>query len=405
VRALLVIAIACGGCYKPSFTDCDISCANGTCPRGLHCNAEQKCVSDLGTSCGSSSMDGSMGPDAMNCGDLPFPVSNVTCPLTLTTMDWTIGGNGASVQSTGTPMFPAGVSAQVINNGTAVLVVVRDLIIQPNATLNVIANPQDPLQQALPLIIVASGTASIEGNIVVQPAQWTSSAGMLALCGAGNGGIGTCGNMPGAGGGGGAFGPVAVAGAGGSCVGGSGGLAGMPNGDGSLAPLRGGCPGGSGTPAPGQPSTTAGFGGAGGMALQLSATMLVVAGHIDAGGAGGRRGQYTGGGGGGGGAGGGILLESAAGQLKSTAVVCANGGGGASSTEDGQRGSCAETAAQGGTGNSIGGLGAYGATPASAGAVGGAVEGGGGGGGGVGRIRLNGPFTRDPAAVITPPAS
>lgn len=254
-----------------------------------------------------------------------------------------------------------------------------------------------------PIVLVSDGEIAVSGTI-----DATGSCGIgapeLAGAGGGNGGEtpgadgalegggkgGVAGDTTGAGGGGG-FGA-----AGGESGGGE--LGGLAVGDAIVTALRGGGGGGAGS------GTESFQGGGGGGAIQLISNTrirIAVAGNINAGGCGGRRGAGTGEPGAGGGAGGAIVLEAPEVILEAGRVLAVNGGGGGGGgigATDGGAGRLSRDPALGGTageGGAAGGDGGAGAT--FLGAIGGAAKFPGGGGGAVGRIRIN---TRNGTATL-----
>jgi len=248
---------------------------------------------------------------------------------------------------------------------------------------------------ALPLAIGAFGDVRVAGVIDVG----RGGAGARDDCQASNGGDG--GNENGGGGGGGGGGYQ-----------GAGGVGGEGNGDGinqgspgsagvaasiPASPL-GGCPGGDG----GDGEDSGGRGGVGGGAIYLaSATQIVIAGGIDAGGDGADGGDETGlgfadAGGGGGGSGGYVFLEAP--SVTVSGVVAANGGGGgegsggASAGANGEAAALSTIPARGGAGSSgsgsDGGAGSASATLNGTDIVDSRNGGAGGGGGGAGFILI-----------------
>jgi len=394
-RVLVLAAVLAGGCYQPRVAACQLSCGTGgTCPDGLVCSTTgDSCVVHAEDVCGAP-----LGPDApivptvdVNPG-CTFHPSNVdactlgldkeTTVLTVTTPSMTITtGDPQTV-----PPLLGGMTATVINPGAEEIVVFAfgHIIVPPNTTLVV--------QGARPLILLASETIEVDGDILVSPMTRTPGgchagiAGGNSVGGGGGGGFGE---------GGGPGGPLQN-----TTAAGGGGPSGMP----TLIPLRGGCPGGTGATTMG---TTPGGAGLGGGALQLStAGTLTVVGQIAAPGNGGAGNAMNGGGAGGGGSGGAILLEGRTISVISAAALCANGGAGGTTAPTkpaAVNGSCSVNPTQsaagsnrGGAGGAAGGVAGSGATSNS-----GSSFGAGGGGGGVGRIRINGAYTPS-AAVVSP---
>lgn len=252
-----------------------------------------------------------------------------------------------------------------------------------------------------PLVLLVSGDARIEGELLLNGAGSEPGAGArtAAECadGAGKDGGGDFVTKgPGAGGGG--FG--AAGGSGGAGGSASGGAGGKPSSTPELDPFLGGCPGGAGA------GVTRG--GVPGGAVQISVGGdLQVSGTISVSGGGGLAPSF-GGSGSGGGSGGAILLE-ARGRISGSGKLTANGGGGSSAgSENGADGAVAEDSpAAGGTcsGCRAGGVGgAKLQTGGGPGENGSSEEHGGGGGGGAGRIALRAP-TVSFAGLASPPAA
>ncbi|MBX3208532.1 MAG: hypothetical protein KF764_26100 [Labilithrix sp.] len=270
---------------------------------------------------------------------------------------------------------------------TTALFITNNLVIEPNTTVYFTGDR--------PVIIVALGTAKIEGTIRASVHRTHMKVGNAG------GFDGTSDRSKGNGPGGGGPGlPGSGAGGGGHCgVGGAdvSAAGGKSYGSAANVPLLGGSAGGSGA---GLPS------GAGGGAVQIvSATSIEVSGlgAISVAGGGGGPGRS------GGGAGGSILLEAPIVSVMGT--LAANGGGGGESGQwnDGSPGSADALLAKGGVASggpahAAGGDGAAG--PSIDGFPGASVsDKHGGGGGGAGRIRINttsGSATIGSAAVISP---
>jgi hypothetical protein len=240
-----------------------------------------------------------------------------------------------------------------LNNGPEVVVI-------PMRGLNVVSNNSLRLIGSRPVVFAVRGDVTIAGVIDASASGATPGAGGSWSCASSQGGAGQGRSGAEAGGGGGG-GFSTSGGRGGDDSGdASPGAAGAVRGNANLVPLIGGCSGG----AAGGCSNAA---GAGGGAVQISASgKLVVTGVIVAnGGVGGDDcGNDTGGAGGG--SGGAILLESSA--TMRSGMLAANGGNGGAG-DHGSPGS---------------GSGA----PDASGRIGGdgSSSGGGGGGGGYGRI-------------------
>jgi hypothetical protein len=213
------------------------------------------------------------------------------------------------------------------DGGDACVFVVRNMTVASGATLRVAGR--------LPVIILASGTVTIDGAIDLSAEGTTPGAGGYSGSPAADTARGPLGGDDGAfsgmwldsgGGGGGHCGSGGNGGGAGSIDGGSGG--------GSIAttlqPLTAGSGGGAGQGG-GHSAMDFGLGGAGGGAIQISSAVAIrVSGRIDAGGGAGQggRGTVNWGAGGGGGAGGGILLEAPVVAFTAGASILATGGGG-----------------------------------------------------------------------------
>ena len=254
------------------------------------------------------------------------------------------------------------------------------------------------LQGTVPIQLISDGPLSVDGTL-----DATGSCGIgspeLAGAGGGNGGqtAGSSGSLIG----GGVGGPGGGAGGGWGGVGGaagSGALGGVSTDDPTVIALRGGAGGGAGT------GSTTFRGGGGGGAIQLisnTSITIAVAGNINAGGCGGRKGTAVDDEGGGGGAGGTIVLEAPVVTLASGRVIAVNGGGGGGGgvgATDGGAGQLSRNVAVGGNAGTTGGAGGAGAAGVVIdGTAGGAGTLAGGGGGASGRIRIN---TRGGTAMI-----
>jgi Lectin C-type domain len=270
-------------------------------------------------------------------------------------------GAGASVVSfnnwcNGVPT--AYVQTQV-GGSDAVVLLAHDFRVRAGATLRVSGNR--------PLILVATGSATIEGTI--------HAGGDLTLGTAGPGGNLGCSNLDASadatwsgGGGGGGFGTAGGKGGNTTAAGGfNGGAAGAVRGNSQLVPLVGGCNGGKtgGT-------FRQGFGGG---ALQISALggVAVTGGVINAAGSDGVLPTFSSFGGTGGGSGGAILLEGATLAIDPGSVRVNGGNGGA--------GAGSGSPATGGAGSSTSGASGVDGTNGSS------TRSGAGGGGGYGRTR------------------
>ena len=285
-----------------------------------------------------------------------------------------------------------------------------------------------------PLVIAASGNVDVEGVIDVSARGLESGPGGYRGGvtgdspaaevgdgeGPGGGGLGEHDDpwSDGGGGGGGLCGAGGRGGRGGAAAGGTSGGAVAPSWD--LTPLAGGSGGGRGrgiVRGPRVSDTNAGFGGAGGGALQISTPLeLRLRGAIVAGGGGGLAGSRllsdNWGSGGGGGSGGSILLEATDVIFDDGSridVAGGGGGGGAGNTtaQDGEDGRDADPVARGGAGGSV--YGAGGGDSAGGASVGGEDggdntgtgnnAGGGGGGAGCIMVRVARPASVDNAAA------
>ena len=240
-----------------------------------------------------------------------------------------------------------------LNNGPEVVVIpLRGLEIDANATLRLIGSR--------PVVFAVRGDVTVSGVIDASASGATPGAGGNWSCGSSQGGAGQGrSGADGGGGGGGGFGTAG--GPGGDDIGdGAPGAAGAFRGTGNLAPLLGGCGGGAAGGCAGVP-------GAGGGAVQITASgKLAVSGAIRANGANGADACDDDAGGQGGGSGGAILLESP-GTTRTGALTANGGNGGAGDRGNPGQGATASNA-NGREGSNGGG------------------NGGGGGGGGYGRI-------------------
>lgn len=259
-----------------------------------------------------------------------------------------------------------------------------------------------------PLVIVATGSITIEGTLSVA----STSAGVI---GAGADSCASGPGQPGQGAGGGAGGSFGtLGGAGGRTSGAFGGDAGLP----ALLTVRGGCSGGAGgADAGGDAGGAAGAGG--GAVYLLAGNQVTVDGRVDASGAGGDAAPMTSTGGGGGGGAGGYIGIDAPTIVLGGLVIAAGGGGGGGGVGGGlsaaQPGTEASTCspANGGAGASnnasVAGDGGDGSVDnAKNGSDGGSTvgaslpSGGGGGGGGVGVVRVFGALTGTTCPAPTP---
>jgi hypothetical protein len=347
---------------------------------------------------------------------------SVTLGCGMVTIDTSATG---AVDLCGTSVTPATVNLS--GGATAMLIELHRLDIAGGTTVNVTGSR--------PLILAVDGDVTISGTIDAGAKGATPGPNGNSSC---QGATGTDGQDnpgvdDGAGaGGGGAFGTPGGVGGDGDNPGrdGKGGAFGAPIGTQDLVPLRGGCPGGKGGKGWTASDNTRVTGGAGGGAIQISASGLLKVnggGAIAAAGGVGTLGGSGEDGGAGGGSGGGILLEADDLQIVAGGWVTANGGGGGAgqasqygfdrNTQAGGVGSDgAKTSSlpalggKGVEGGGDGGAGAAGTTAASAGSAGqsgGGVQrgsGGGGGGGGAGRIRLHAKTCSVPQPT-SPPAT
>jgi hypothetical protein len=64
VRTTVAIVVALGGCYTPTFRDCEITCFSGACPAGLECRDTVCRAPDMTLSCDESLGDAAMSRDA-----------------------------------------------------------------------------------------------------------------------------------------------------------------------------------------------------------------------------------------------------------------------------------------------------------------------------------------------------
>jgi len=306
-----------------------------------------------------------------------------------------------------TPALPAGLFAMALaqEGGGPELFVIQGARIEVSSTLTVIGTR--------PLVLVASDEIVIGGMLDASAKHATPGPGGAAPSdgpGAGPDGKSDDGSHD-AGGAGGSFGSVGNHGGDGGP--GSGTVvttapaAAAIYGDMMLSVLQGGSGGGDSSPAC---SGTAPHGGAGGGAIQLTASTITIGGTIIVGGGGAEGVSNCAGngfGGGGGGSGGAVYVEAA--LLAGSGTIAANGGGGSGTGSSGGTGQPGEdahadtTAAAGGTG--VFGAGGAGAALAAA-QAGQQGDNGGGGGGGGGRIFLAIPIdAASPTVTSTPLAS
>jgi hypothetical protein len=388
------------GCYRPAELACGITCASGTCPGQLVCNAaDQLCYAPASGACTDAGLirpddDGAV--PGMCYGHDPFkvcvgPPAGLTRWISRTVID--------------TDVCPTDLGGQYVNVGTVPVcaLVATDFDIATTVEVH----------GSRPLVLVSLGAIAIAGTIDV--ASHAGKRGPASNTGCIPPAAGTR-DMRGIGGAGGSFR-------------GRGGDGAVPAVDGSHpatlaldpipqpARLIGGCAGGDGSGAAGLGEGSAG--GASGGALYLVAVVQVALqapGWINASGAGGRQVvpnamNNSGGGGGGGGSGGLIRIDAPTIAINGT--IAANGGGGASGAPGAGSGApggepdpakpemaalggaIAAMAGRGGAGNDALNAFAGETPPAPAG-----DSGGGGGGGGGGHIVLVG--TRTGSGVIVP---
>lgn len=265
---------------------------------------------------------------------------------------------------------------------------------------------------ARPIVLVATDTLTINGNIDVSSKRNTAPAAAGALPNSGpcpgvNATTPQTSNGLGAGGAGGSF--TTPGGPGGNSDGGAGNAGRAGNSMGTPTLLRGGCPGIDGaTPANG-------FHGDGGGAIYLLAGNAIAFtkanAWINASGAGAQHGQHSSGGSGGGS--GGMIVLFAPTITPNGLILVANGGGGAAggaNNADGKDGAdpsptMSTMPAPGGTSGGGGDGGAGYALGSNARGGSADSQGGGGGGGASGYIRANpalGTVTASPAVDVVP---
>jgi hypothetical protein len=330
-------------------------------------------------------------------GVLGFTPSNVTVSAIPSVGDLIISDPNCSIDTSAMKIdcikpdedggVPYAFSSAMQSDGSQVTILfARSVTVQQGAQVSV--------KGALPLVLVATTTVSLQGT--VQSATPGNAGGpQVTQSGAGGGpGGGADGNHAGAGGGGycgtggqGAANDDATAPAAG----------GRSYGNTTLVPLIGGSAGGNHGDYP--------DGGEGGGAIQISAGTSITVGSLGVLNVAGYGGTNTSGGGGG--SGGGILLEAP--QVTIDGIVAANGGGAglgsANSSGSGQTGQPSTQPAAGG------------AATEGSGAAGTTINGGAGsysnghagsGGGGAGRIRINtmsGAATLGTSAIVSPAAT
>jgi hypothetical protein len=366
-----------GGTCNPASGACEYGLLGGPCDGGA-CNAMGQCAPDGGDLF-------SYLPSNFTEAQLPVMTPDqltISCAASLDTQT----ADGGLAYDAGCPGGPVPNLSVILQDGgtgpSAVLMFTSNLSILSGGSLTVVG--------ARPLIIAVLGLVQVSGPV-------TTLAGSERDCAAPPDGGTFNGRLSGSwyGGGGGAGFGVAGSGDGSS---GPGGLGQGTSGNQALIPLRGGCQGGQGGP-----STPA---GAGGGALQVSATgSITISAAVSAPGQGGAGGPTQLRGGGGGGSGGGLLLEGTQIALTSGGRLAANGGGGGEGSDSylsGHPGSAGGTttfaAAGGSNGTVCGGNGGQGDALGFSSQPGFRAPGGlgchniggeGGAGAGMGRIRLN----------------
>jgi hypothetical protein len=369
----------CGAAETDRDADGTLDCADG-CPRDP--TVQGACFPFAANNFDPTQLDFSAQPSStLSCGTTTIDTNDPdgSGPLVATISNWC-----------GTAPSPI---ARTQSGGPDIVIVpLRGLTVASGATLRLVGSR--------PVLFAVRGDVGISGTINASANGTTPGAGGNWSCtpatasGAGANGSGSTVRWPtdgagASGGGGGGFGTVGGRGGtadtdnNGSSSGGSGtpgGNGGATRGTAGLIPLVGGCPGG-------RAGGCSSDGGAGGGAVQISASgSLVFSGTITANGGSGATpcGASDEGGGTGGGSGGGIFLEASTVDLR-PATFTANGGrGGANGSYDGVY-DCGGTS--GGNGSS---------SPSSAGSNGGSCQGGSpGGGGGYGRRRVSAAVTCD----------
>jgi len=380
------------GCYRPVEVACGITCAGGTCPGQLACNAaDQLCYAPATGACSETGDDGLPKTDCFGSGPFRVCVAPPGGP-----QSWT-----APVQID-TDACPAALGGQLVHVGAVAVcaVVGTDIAIGDRVDVH----------GSRPLVVASGGAIAITGKIDVASHGGTRGPAANTAC-----------NPPG----GGPPDMRGVGGAGGSFRG-RGGDGAVPPVDASHPPnhaldpiaaptqLVGGCAGGDGGDTTGVGAGSAG--GSSGGALYLVARQRVelhAGGWINASGAGGEEviADIAGGGGGGGGGGSGGMVRIDAPSIAIDGTIAANGGGGAagaSNALDGLPGGDPDpaqpalsapggsTPGPGGAGNdsTVGFSGMAGAVPPDG-------AGGGGGGGGGGHVVLIG--NRTGTGAISPP--
>lgn len=312
------------------------------------------------------------GPPALPDAAMPLPMfSYVPSNVVLTSLDFA-SAPSAALACGNTEINTAGAVTLTNWCGAAPRPVVQgqagapELVVIPLRELSVAMGNTLRVVGPRPVAFVVLGPVSIAGELDVSASGAMAGPGGNNMCGESKGGDGRGTTaVIGSGGGGGGYGTP----------GGPGGAAtnvsevgdsGEPRGTASLVPLIGGCGGG-----PGGGCTTS-QPGAGGGAIQISASAgLVVRGAIRASGGQGAAGCAEDAGGSGGGSGGAILLEGTTLDVVG-AMLRANGGAGGEGQAGGAGGAGANDAQSGGA-------------PGARGPLSG---GGGGGGGGYGRVQL-----------------
>jgi hypothetical protein len=399
VRRWTISAALLAGCYQPSLEPtCSVSCSSGVCPSGMTCGSDGLCRSSASDNCSAindarladSDADTSrvcFGQGLLQDVCVTAPTEDhtfgnemlVTTNCSLTVMQ---GPTTLCVIAYRTITFTG--SLRVIGPNPVVFFGSTELAVMSGAEIDVSSKEND-------LIAGAGGATGLD----CAPVNDLAGSDDPNMTG-GGGGAGGSYRQHGGGGGGGfsVVGPV-----GGGSVGAT-----------VQTPLavRGGCQGGSG--GNGSLGGTGGLGGYGGGAIYLASNGIVrVNGRVNASGAGGKRALMTGGGGGGG-SGGFIFLDAPAYDLMNGDLFAVGGSGasGGSPSTAGSPGLDASGPTTPGPTSAPTGAGAGGAGGDFATGRDGttATNGGGGGGGGssghigfVGQLPLGGEFAPQPTPL------
>ncbi|HLL21398.1 MAG TPA: hypothetical protein VK427_04660 [Kofleriaceae bacterium] len=453
----VVLCCAVAGCFRPSPDPGAPCAANGDCPDGLSCSADQRCVeaaSDGLDACGDAVC---VGDELVGCGSAvtceygcaegasiravpagarcralvpsngisPALLAGATADVTMVDLDFDT--DDGAITLNGTMVRPAG---EGVIGGIRFALVDGLAVWAARSWTSSGASSEDwKARGANPIVLYAATTITVSGLVDVGAQGMTGGPGGVSgnpsvtpsgcrgRAGRSNATVGSAFGEGGGGGGGlhdgGDGGPSTIANPTG--VGGT--TCAAP----SAIPLRGGSSGGHG----GQDVGNAG-GGGGGAIMLVAMDAVTITGIVASPGAGGMSATTGSGGGGGGGSGGAILVEAP--RVNIAGSLSANGGAGAAPAggTDGGRGSLSSTTAAGGGGFSCvataggtavirrgggGGTGTVaptnGATCTVTGAAGTTSSQGGGGGGAAGRIvirTLDGGITgvASPAATIEP---